>query len=253
MIRQKRYEQILHIIEAQHAVSIDEICDRLGVSRATVRRDLIFLDGQKLLKRTHGGAVSLVKTAIDDVPISLRHQRNSNEKTSIARAALEQIRDGATLYVGAGSTMQELAAQLHLFSHLTILTNDIGVAHEISQHTTNRLIVTGGMLKPSTATLSGSLVENTLKDMRVHTAFMSADAVTIDGFMELDIEEASVKRTIISRADRTIMLCDQSKFHQRAFMSICPLDAVDLTITNDELDPDLERQLMDAGLILQNV
>lgn len=253
MIKQKRYERILDIINADHAVSIDEFCDRLGVSKATVRRDLIFMDEQKLLKRTHGGAVSLVKPAIEDVPISLRHQMYQPEKARIVQAALPLLQEGSTVYIGSGSTMQELASKLDAFSQLTVVTNDIGVAHRVSQNTQNRLIMSGGMLKLSTATLVGTLAESTLQDLQVHTAFLSADSVVTEGFMDSNTEEVAIKRMMLRRASRRIMLCDQSKFHQRAFMTICPLSDVDLTLTNGTLDPRIEQRLLDAGLTLQSV
>lgn len=253
MIKQKRYERILEIINEQHAVSIDDFCDQLGVSKATVRRDLIYLDEQKQLKRTHGGAVSLVKPAIEDVPISMRHAMFRNEKERIALAALEMIRDGTTVYIGTGSTTRELASHLGSFSKLTVLTNDIGVAYEISQNTTNSLIVSGGKLRASSASLIGPFTENTLRDLQVELAFMSADSISMDGFMDLNIEEVSIKRLMLKNARTSIMLCDQSKFNHDAFMTICPLSGVDLTITNDELDPEIEKGLRDNGITLRTV
>lgn len=253
MIKQKRYEKILEIIGEQHAVSIDDFCDRLGVSKATVRRDLMYLDEQHLLKRTHGGAVSLIKPAIEDVPIALRHRINRSEKKRIALAAMGLIRDGSTVYIGSGSTTNELASHLNAFSQLTVLTNDVGVAHEISQNTRNGLIMSGGILKPATGALIGTFAENTLRDLQVDIAFLSADAVTPDGFMDNSLEEVAIKRMMIGNARKRVMLCDQSKFKHSAFVTICPLSGVDLTITNDELDPELEKELLDRGIELQEV
>lgn len=253
MIKQKRYERILNIIEEQNAVSIDDFCDQLGVSKATVRRDLIYLDEQKLLRRTHGGAVSLVKPAIEDVPISLRHRMFTSEKERIASEALTHIEDGTTVYIGTGSTTRELARHLRAFSQLTVLTNDIGVAYEVSQNTKNGLIMSGGSLKPSTATLVGSFAEYALRDFHVAVAFLSADAVTPNGFMDHNTEEVAIKRMMINKAKKSVMLCDQSKFGRDAFMTVCPLSGVSLTITNDELDPELEKELLDNGISLKNV
>lgn len=253
MIRQKRYDKILGILNEQNAVSIDEFCDRLAVSKATIRRDLIYLDEQKLLKRTHGGATSLVKSAIDDVPISLRHHMYKSEKERIAQAALRLIEDGKAIYVGTGTTMRELASRLGAFSRLTILTNDIGVAYEISQNTSHSLIVSGGKLEPTTATLVGAFAESTLRDLKVDIAFMSADAVGPDGFMDLNIDDAAIKRMMIRNAQRSVMLCDQSKFGASSFMTICPLSDISLTLTNGELDPDLEKQLLDQKIQLKSV
>ena len=253
MIKQKRYERIMDIINEHHAVSIEEFCSRLDVSKATIRRDLIYLDEQKLIKRTHGGAVSLVKPAIEDVPISLRHRMYKTEKERIAKAALELIEDGMTLYIGTGSTMRELAAKLSAFSMLTVLTNDIGVAYEVSQNTGNGLIVSGGQLTRSTATLSGCFAENTLRDLAVDVAFMSCDAVTPGGYMDLNVDEVAIKRMMIRNARRRIMLCDQSKFVGEAFMRICPLSDIELTITNDELQPEKEKELRDRGITIMSV
>ncbi len=254
MIKQKRYEKILEIVNELSVVSIDEFCSRLDVSKATIRRDLIYLDESKQLKRTHGGAVSLVKPALEDVPISLRHRMFKEEKETIAQAALEMIRDGSTIYVGAGTTMRELAIRLDAFTKLTVLTNDIGVAYEISQRTSNDLLVAGGVLKKPTASLVGSFTENTLRDLYVDIAFMSSDSVKVkSGFMDYNIDEVAIKRLMIANSRKCVMLCDQSKFHNNAFMSICPISAVDLTIINGELDPELEQKLLDEGMTLRLV
>lgn len=254
MIKQKRYEKILEIVEEMHVVSIDDFCSKLGVSKATIRRDLIYLDENNQLKRTHGGALSLVKPAIEDVPISLRHRMCKPEKERIAQAALEMIRDGSTIYIGVGTTMRELASRLDAFTKLTVLTNDIGVAYEISQRTSNDLILAGGILKKTTASLVGSFTENTLRDLFVETAFMSADSVKPKaGFMDYSIDEVAIKRLMMNNARKCVMLCDQSKFHNNAFMSICPLSRVDLTITDGELEPELESKLLNEGMTLRMV
>lgn len=254
MIKQKRYEKILEIVNEMRVVSIDDFCTKLGVSKATVRRDLIYLDENNLLKRTHGGAVSMVKPALEDVPISLRHRMFKEEKERIAQAALEMIRDGSTIYIGAGTTMRELATRLDAFSKLTVLTNDIGVAYEVSQRTSNDLILAGGVLKKPTASLVGSFTENILRDLFVEVAFMSSDSVKPKtGFMDYNIDEVAIKRLMIANARKTVMLCDQSKFQNNAFMSICPLAAVSQTITNGDMDPELEKTLIDDGMILRIV
>ncbi len=254
MIKQKRYEKILEIVEELHVVSIDDFCSKLGVSKATIRRDLIYLDENNQLKRTHGGALSLIKPAIEDVPISVRHRMSKPEKERIALAALNMIRDGSTIYIGVGSTMRELAMRLDAFSKLTVVTNDIGVAYEISQRTSNDLILAGGMLKKTTASLVGSFTENTLRDLHVETAFMSADSVRPGaGFMDYSMDEVAIKRLMINNSRTCVMLCDQSKFRTNAFMTICPLARVDLTITDGALEPELERRLVDEGMTLKLV
>ncbi|MDR0929135.1 MAG: DeoR/GlpR family DNA-binding transcription regulator [Oscillospiraceae bacterium] len=253
-MKPKRYEQILRIVDAQRVVSIEELCDQLGVSKATIRRDLIYLDEKQQLKRTHGGAVSLVRPATDDVPIAIRHRIHKEAKEQIALAALTLIHEGSTLFIGSGTTLQGLAARLNSFSKLTIVTNDVGVAYEVAHRTANHLIVTGGKLRPATATLCGSQTEAMLRDMHVHTAFLSADsALPGRGFMDVNIEEVAIKRAMIAGAQSSVMLMDCSKFRAGAFVSICPLSDVDHTITNADIDPEIEQALVADGMKLHKV
>lgn len=254
MIKQKRYERMLEIVNEMRVVSIDDFCARLDVSKATIRRDLIYLEENKLLKRTHGGAVSLIKPALDDVPISMRQRMFKAEKERIAQTALELIKDGSTIFIGSGTTMRELAYRLNAFSNLTVLTNDVSVAYDVLQQSGNDLIMAGGMLKKSTATLVGSFTEKMLRDMHVDIAFMSCDSIKPEtGFMDFNIDEVIIKRDMIANARQSIMLCDQSKFSNNAFVSICPLSGIDLTITNGDLAPELEQKLLSEGMALRLV
>ena len=252
MIKQKRYEMIMELVDKMRIVPIDDFCEKLGVSRATVRRDLIYMDEANMLKRTHGGAVSLVRQALEDMPVSMRQRMYKEEKGRIADVAAGMIRDGSTIFIGSGTTLRELALRLRDFRKLTVLTNDIDVAYDISQRTSNDLIVAGGILKQPTATLIGSITEDILRDLHVETAFLSADsAKPKTGFMDKNINEVMIKRLVIKNSTKSVMLCDQSKFSANAFATICPFSGVDLTITNGEMDPKLEHELQEEGMTLQ--
>lgn len=105
-----------------------------------------------------------------------------------------------------------MASKLGTFHHLTVLTNDIDVAHEIAL-TDNSLIVAGGQLKPHSRTLYGFFAELTLRELNVDTAFMIVDAVDLDnGFMDYSVDEVSLKRLVIQNAKHCIMLCDAANF-----------------------------------------
>lgn len=112
------------------------------------------MDQEKRILRTHGGAVRYNQPAMEDLPLDVRQQMHQNEKELVAEAAVQLIHEGTTIYIGAGTTGHALASKLGTFHHLTVLTNDIDVAHEIAL-TDNSLIVAGGQLKPHSRTLYG--------------------------------------------------------------------------------------------------
>ena len=165
-----------------------------------------------------------------------------------AEAAVHLIREGSTIYIGAGTTGHALASKLGCFHHLTVLTNDIDVAHEIS-YTDNVLIMTGGQLKPHSQTLYGFFAELTLRDLNVDTAFMIVDAVDLDnGFMDYNVDEVSLKRLVIQNAKQCIMLCDAAKFQISALVNVCRLNDVQTVVTNAEADPVYLQRLQNAGI-----
>ena len=248
MLKVERYMKILNILDERGAVTITELCGTLHTSRATVRRDLVRLDSDKLLERSYGGAIAVVKPAMTDIPPALRQNIQKEEKARIANIAVNYITEGNTIYLGAGTTSRELAALLRKYRHLTVLTNDIAVAMEVS-NTENQLIVAGGVLRKSSMALLGYYTEQILKELHVDIAFISADAVDPDhGFLDFNPDEVMVKRLMIKNAKKPIMLCDHSKFHKSALVKVCSLSDIELLITGYELEPDYRQKLLNCDI-----
>ena len=234
-----RHEKLIALVEEKGLISTSELANQLTVSRATIQRDLDLLQKQKRIIRNHGGAKALTKPTVEDVPLSKRRLSHREEKTRIAAAALDYIIEGETIYLHSGTTTFELAVKLRALQNLTILTNDLDIAYEVINNSTNNLIVAGGVRKKLSSTLIGYFTEQMLEQFYVDKAFISVDAVYIEaGFMDYNIEEIAIKRTMIKNSRKHIVLCDHSKFENSAFMSICPLDAIDLVITSIGIDKD---------------
>jgi DeoR family transcriptional regulator of aga operon len=248
MLKPERYAKIVQLVNEAGAATVDELSEALNVSKATIRRDLIQLGEDKVILRTHGGAMKYDKTLTGEVPIYLRMHMQKEEKEQVAAEAAKLISEGSTIFICAGTTGRALAGKLTQFHHLTIVTNDIDVAKEISC-TDNSLIVVGGQLKSSSSTLCGFFAEEMIKELRVDMAFMAADAVDLEtGFMDFGIDEISIKRLLLSVSSRTIMMCDISKFEKPAFVNICPFSAVHSMVTNENTDPVTVAALRETGL-----
>lgn len=250
MIQKKRYERIAEIVNDAGIADMDALCAAVGASRGTVRRDLIRMEENGLLKRTRGGAHALPRQPEDDLPIHMRGHLHSEQKARIAQAALALVRDGDTVLLGAGTTVRALAARLSALNKLTVVTYDIGVAYEIASRTNHRLLVAGGWVRERTFTLYGGFTEAFLRDTRIDCAFLSADALDAKaGFMDYNADEITLKRIALNNAERRVMLLDQSKLGIRALMAICKPDEVDLTILDGPLDAQTQSALAEAGVI----
>lgn len=254
ILRPERHDKIIQLIKERGIISTADLCSIINASKATIRRDITELDEAKQIKKTHGGAMVVTKPATEELPISLRRFMQKDEKVRIATAALESIKDGDTIFLDSGTTTFELAAKLNAFRHLTVLTNDINIAVEVASNSENGLIVAGGVLKKKTATLMGMFTEQMLSELHVDKAFLAADAINIEsGYMDYNTAEIPIKRIMIKNSRERIMLCDHSKFQNAAFMSICPIHAIGLTITGKEINPDIVQKMQDSGVIVKVV
>ena len=114
MLPLERQEKILEILSKRKAITVDELCSELYSSGATIRRDLAALESNRLIHRTHGGAVFIDGTA-NDFPLTLRESKNMLLKERIAAKALPLIHDGMTLFMDSSSTVNAVAERLNGF------------------------------------------------------------------------------------------------------------------------------------------
>lgn len=229
MRRAQRLDGILAQLASAGSVSVRELSETLGASPATVRRDLQLLEEQKLLSRSHGGAVG--NGVLYELPVRYRGGRRAEEKGRIADAAVERIADAQTVGLTGGTTTTEVARRLRERT-LTVVTNAVNIASELVISETIRLVVTGGVARSQSYELIGPLAERSLEGLNVDLMFLGVDGVTADGVTTHDEVEAQTNRKMAERAARVIVVCDSSKIGRSALSSICTLAEVDELITD---------------------
>jgi DeoR/GlpR family transcriptional regulator of sugar metabolism len=127
MLPSARHQKILELLATGAEVEVAALARALGVSIETARRDLVALERRRLLRRVHGGAITLPPP--DLPPVRLRIDHDSAAKIDIADAALAHIPAGSHIFLGAGSTMLALARRLaELPVRSTFVTNMIDIA-----------------------------------------------------------------------------------------------------------------------------
>lgn len=236
MLKPERYAKIVQIVNERGSATVEELSEALNASKATIRRDLLKLEEDHAILRTHGGAMKCSHFLTTEVPIYLRINMQKEEKELVGTAASHLVEEGSTIYISAGTTGRMLASNLHRFHHLTVATNDIEIAREIAA-TDNDLLVIGGHLKGSSSTLYGFFSEQMLQQLHFDIAFMAADAVDMQkGFMDFNTDEIGIKRLALASAAKSVMMCDACKFNQPAFVNICPLSSVYAVVTNEGID-----------------
>ncbi len=247
MLQNERQEQIIALLEDKKTVRIGELSKILNVTRETVRRDLYEMEKQGLLKKVHGGA--MLNKTVDEPHISQRQVSNITEKERIAKKAAEYVEDGDAVFIDLGSTTLMLAKCLRNKNNITVITNSLPVAVEMSEHPHAKVILCGGELRSGELSLSGPVALKSLEDFYIDKAFIGVGGISPDnGFTDYHVGDAEVRRLMMRRAKETFALADYSKFRITAFMKVCSLNEVDMVITDSTISEQEIRQYHDLGL-----
>ena len=247
MRQSERVGAILEELSSDGNVGVSALAERFGVSAPTIRRDLGLLERQRLLTRTHGGAVA--HGLLYELPLRYKSARHQAEKKRIAAAAASIVRDGAAIGLTGGTTTTEVARALVDRAHLTVVTNALNIAAELAIRPNLKLVVTGGYARAESYELVGPLAERSLAGLNLDIAFLGVDAISMDAGLSTHHEvEAHTNLALIERARRVVVVADSSKIGLVAFAQICPLDRVHELITDEAADPALVAELAAAGL-----
>ena len=245
MRQAERLGRILEELSARGSVAVADLTERLDVSAATVRRDLEHLEEQRLLTRTHGGAVAQMVSY--ELPLRYKSARRQEQKRRIGQAAASRVHDGAVIGLTGGTTTTEVAREI-VDRQLTVVTNALNIASELAIRPNIKLVVTGGIARPESYELVGPLADETLADLHLDVAFVGADGITAaDGLTTHHEIEAHTDRALMDRASRVVVVADGSKLGRVAFARICPISAVHELVTDAESNDAELLALREAG------
>ncbi len=222
MKRAARLSAILDLLAEQGEVAVDELTVRFDTSAATIRRDLDSLAEQRLLTRTHGGAVA--QSVAYELPVRYKSHLRTDEKERIALAAAALVSPGAVVGLSGGTTTTAIAGALAARDDLgdvTVVTNAVNIAAQLATRPDIKVVVTGGVIHSRSYELVGPFVEQLLAGIHLDIAFIGATAISAEnGASTHDEREAAVNRMMASRAHRAVVVSDSSKIGRAAFARI---------------------------------
>jgi DeoR/GlpR family transcriptional regulator of sugar metabolism len=224
-----RRDQILDALTGGEA-DVDRLAARFGVSASTIRRDLQRLSERRAIARTYGGAILVPDT--EEQSLRKREGLHREAKEAIAEAALALLRDGETLILDGGSTVQAFGRRLRGRRH-RIITNNLTLIPLLADAPGIELIVLGGAVRPISMGTTGPLAEAALRRLTADRIFASADGVVPGrGLCEATLEQVSLKSLMMAQAAETVVLADASKLGRAGQPCWAPLPAAWTLITN---------------------
>ncbi len=247
MYATERHQQILETARSRGRVEVAGLARELAVTPETVRRDLTALERRGVLRRVHGGAIPVERLGIEP-GVADREGHAAGEKERIARAALDELPDGGSVILDAGTTTVRLAELLPTDRELTVVTHSIPVASILVSRPNLTLHLLGGVVRGRTLAAVGAWTKAQVSEIYADVAFMGTNSISVErGLTTPDLAEAAVKRALMSAARRVVVLADHTKFGRDDFALVAPLSDVDTVITDVGLDVELAGDIEAAG------
>src|SRR5687768_3591090 len=239
---------IIDKLNSSGQVDVSTLSKELEVSEVTIRNDLEKLEEKNVLIRARGGAIKLDRVSTD-FSISDKHKQHSEEKKRIGKAAAQFILDGETIILDSGTTTMEIVRNLPKTISLTVISNALNIANQLSEHPDVNLIIPGGILRKKSLSLVGSAAEESFRNFYCDKLFLAVDGIdTSYGLSTPNLEEAQINRVMIGISKQVIVVTDSSKFHKRCLAFISPLNNIDMVITDSGILPEDKSKLENSGI-----
>ena len=247
MSTDERHRLIGELLRSREHMTVDELMSECGASGATIRRDLDVLALHGVLRRVHGGAVSLLLRG-ENPEYRQRELEDRAVKVRIAAGVAAILTDRGHLWLDSGSTATEIARQLRR-REMTIMPMSLRAVSALTADDPPagrrpELLLPGGSLIPSELSFRGPMTEANIRSLRFDTAVVTPCALNLrDGLLAHDLDDAAVKRAGLESAGRVIVACSGSKWNASAVALVAALDAVDVLVTDRVLSPEELTQL----------
>lgn len=253
MNKATRQQEILNLLISKERIEITELCDRFHIVPMTARRDLKELEEQGKLIRTHGGAALPPEKEDVNLPFFQRTKINTAQKLAIAAKARTFLKAGQHIFLASGTTVHAFAQSLNDTLPLTVITDAVNIAYELSTFPNIQLLSVGGELRPNSLTLTGKMAEENLSNFQMEAAFIGINAIDRDGNIYVSsIVESSILNVLFDRVPDIYILADASKLGQKDFVHVGALDSRHTLITTNEIPKDCldTYQALGAEIIL---
>ena len=242
-----RHRLILEALRDRSPVLVGELANALECSEMTVRRDLDLLERSGGLRRVHGGAASVFLSA-EETPYGIRALESSDAKAAIGLAAANLLTDGETVILDGGTTVMEVARALR-GRRLTAMPLALRPVFELQESPGIKLLLPGGEVRPGEQSLTGSLAELSISQLRFDTYVLGPCGIDAKaGITTHFLAETAVKRAAARSSQRVIAIADSSKLRRVAFGHVCDLDEIDIVLTDAGADQQSVAELRAMGV-----
>lgn len=245
-----RHQYIRQQLEENGMIQVQNLAEKLGVTGATIRRDLCILEKQHVLRRGYGNAVPVKGKALNP-PLSEKIKLYPSEKRRIALAALELVEENDSFMVTSGSTIEAFVRNLSPVGNHFVVTPSVHLAQLLLKKAGVEVyVLCGKVIKEGLAVRDSTSIE-CVKRLHCTKLFFSCDGFDPEaGVTSAFLEESQLNYAMMRSCHQRILLADSSKFGKVGIGCTCALKDVDVIISDSGLSRSARREIEKSGVRL---
>lgn len=246
----ERQQHILQFIRNNKVVKLVTLTKEFNVSMETIRRDIQQLVQEKKIEKFYGGVkyIEPVEGLMDN-----RLTQQLTEKIAIAKACASLVDNGDCIFIDSGSTTYQMTPFLLGKEKLTVVTNSLPVAFDLIDSNIEVMIIGGRVRHSEKSVISNDFLFR-FDHLNINKAFICASGVTLEkGISDFSLEEAMTRKQLINISQTVYVATDSTKFNKDVAIQVCPLDEVNMILTDNGLPKETLHQFTEAGIQLKVV
>lgn len=242
-----RQQQILTQARLAGMVGVEDLASQFDVTPQTIRKDLNELCEERLLTRTHGGA--MIASGVENMAYEARRRLAWREKQLIGRQAAALIPNDCSLFINIGTTTEEVAKCLTSHQGLLVITNNLHVAGILAPAPRVEVVVVGGVVRRADGGIVGETAVDAIRQFKVDHAVMGVSAIDADGaLLDFDYREVRAAQAILANSRHVMLVADSMKFSRSAPVRIGQLSDMDVFVTDREPPEGISELCRHAGV-----
>ncbi len=246
-LRSDRLDSIEKYILEHQTVTIEQLCKVFHVSINTIRRDLTELEKRGYVSKVYGGVAAL--RPADYIPEPMRTSRNKEAKELIGKLAAKLVENGDTVFIDSGTTAINIVPNLTDKKNITIISHSMTVLALVTKYIEFNVMGVGGQYNPDTSSFFGPETIDALEGFNITKAFIGCSGLTAQsGLTNMTYYEPILKNKVIERSEKMILVTDVSKMGYNATRRVCPLNAMQVIVSDKKPPKDIEDYCNQYGI-----
>lgn len=246
MYQKERVNKIMSILKINGYVNVKFLCEEIGYSKATINRDLNYMQKQNMIKRSYGG-IELIENR--NIPLKFRYHKMKNEKKHICKVASDIVKDGDIIFIDSSSTTEFMIQHIKDKKDITVITSNIAIVVYLSMFSNIKVICLGGKIIEHPSMLGGDLSVKNAMNYKADKFFFSTDSINTNG----EIVDGGAYNLLINimakNSKQVIYLADHSKVNIWSKSVVMTVADVDIVVTDYKFDNEFKAKYSQTKFI----